>query len=165
MASNAHSRKEVRVELASKLSAVLVGTGKPVQAVYAYRVFDFAGQSPVVVVSPAGVNRIQSAMTTSSRQVNFDLDVFVFVVASDAANGVTESDSDDAIDAIEKAIADCVQDNVQNLTPYTTGGGWHVLYTRGPSRDDSIEIPVAGNVGGVAYKRCIIPLTAELLDA
>lgn len=165
MASNAHSRQPIRAELASKLSAVLTGTGKPVAALYGYRVFDFQGQSPVVVIAPAGVSRFQAAMTTASRQVNFDFDVFVFVVASDAAHSVDEEDSDDTIDAIEKVVADCVQDNIQNLTPYTTGGGWHLLYTRGPSIDDSIVVPVAGNVGGVAYKRCIIPLTVELLDA
>lgn len=165
MASNARSREPVRDELTAKLASALVGTGKPVQAVYGYRVFDFAGQSPVVVVAPAGVTRVQTAMNTSKRQVNFDFDVFVFVVVSDVANGVTESMSDDSIDAIEKLIADCVQDNVQNLSPSIAGGDWNLLYTRGPSRDDSIEIQSAGNVGGVAYKRCVIPITAELLDA
>ena len=169
MPSDARSRAPIREELAARLRAALVGAGLPVMAVYAYRVFDFKGQSPVVVVAPAGVLRTQAAMTKTAPAINpqseFNFDLFVFVLASDAANGVTEADSDATIHDIEKRIADCIQDNIQNYTPTVTGGGWSLLFTRGATRDDSMEIPAVGNVGGAVYKRAVVPLTIRLLTA
>lgn len=164
MASNAVSRAAVRAELTAKLAAGLVGSGKPAAAVYGYRVFDFAGLSPVVVVTPAGTTRIQTTMNTTSRDVEMVFDVFCFVLASDAAAGVSESATEDAIDALEKAIADIVQDNVTNHSPSIAGGAWNTLQTAGPCRDDSIIDAAIGNVGGAVYKRLVVPLRVTCLD-
>ena len=48
------NRETVRDALGTLLSAALVGTGKPAQAFYGYMVGDFAGQSPVVVLTSSG---------------------------------------------------------------------------------------------------------------
>lgn len=163
MPSNATLRSNVRKEIALGLAAKLVGTGLPCQAVYGYRVFDFQGLSPVVVIAPSGVNRVQNAMGSTNRHVTMFFDLFVFARVSDTGVGVDEEDSEDQMDTIEKAIADWVQDNVQHLSPTTSGGWWNTLETADAAKDDTIS-DGPNNIGGVTYKRLIVPLKVTQTD-
>lgn len=50
MASDVTNRETVRDAFTTLLSTALVGSGLPVQAVYGYKIGDFQGQSPIVIV-------------------------------------------------------------------------------------------------------------------
>ena len=103
------TRKDVRTQFASLLSAALVGTGKPAQVVYSYRKGDLKGQSPVVVVSSLGSSR--RSLTFQGLQPMYRLQVDVFVLYEDTAAGWTESDAENALDDIEKIVADVIAAN------------------------------------------------------
>ena len=144
------SRRTARESLASLLTTALVGTSKPAAAVYAYLVGDFAGQSPVVVVASGSMERRRDSIGECYRSV-FDLYVYVFAVYSDPAGTWTEADAEDAIDAIEAAIADVVL--VNSREP----GAWDYLGYSDVTQLDSVTI------GGVEYRREIITLQVEVL--
>ncbi len=84
MTSNVQSRTAVREALASLLDVALVGAGKPAQRVYAFRVGDFGGRSPVVVVASRPTNRSKQAQITRAAST-VKLDVHTFVLYSDAS--------------------------------------------------------------------------------
>lgn len=144
------SRRTGRAAFAGLLQAALVGTGKPAAAVYDYLVGDFQGQSPVVVVASGPMLRIRDTMGECYRS-QFNLLVYVFAVYSDPDGTWTEADAEDAIDAIEAAIADVV------LTNSRVSGAWDRLTNEEPTELDSVTI------GGVEYRREIITLQVEVL--
>ena len=144
------SRSVARKGLASLLTTALVGTGKPAQAVYAYQVGDFAGQSPVVVVSSGPMLRLRDTMGECYRS-RFELHVYTFVLYADPDSGWTESDAEDALDTIEAAIADVLLTN----TRYT--GYWDRIEYADATQPDGVEI------GGAEYRRELIKLTVEVL--
>ncbi len=144
----ATSRATVRQALAGLLEAALVGSGKPAQAVYGYQVGDFAGQSPVVVVASGPMERTRRGFGPCWHS-KATLLVYVFVAYA-AAGGWTEEDAEDALDAIEAAIADVVLANSSNAT-------WDGLTYEEPTEPDGIAI------GGVEYRREVIRLRCEVV--
>lgn len=144
------SRRTARETLAGLLTTALVGSGKPAAAVYDYLVGDFQGQSPVVVVSSGPAERVRDSMGDCYRS-RFELRCYVFVAYSDPAGTWTEADAEDAIDAIEVAIADVVLANSRSA------GAWDFLALLMPTELDSVTI------GGNEYRREIITMTAEVL--
>ena len=142
----ASSRHTVRDAMATLLQTALVGTGLPVAAVYGYQVGDFAGQSPVVVVSSAGSRRVR--MTRSGSRATFYLLISTFVMYSDGASW-GEDDAEDAIDAIEALLADVIDDN-----QVTTN--WQALDYSDRSQRISVEI------GGTEYIYEAVEVSVEV---
>jgi hypothetical protein len=140
------NRETVRDAMAALLNTALVGTGLPVQAVYAYRVGDLGGQSPVVVVSSAGSERPR--MTAAGGRTTVLLQVDVFVLYSDEGTW-GEDDAEDRLDLIEKTIAETLHDN-----QVTTN--WQAVDYAARSERVDVEI------GGLEYAREMIPLRVEV---
>ena len=138
------TRKDVRTQFASLLSAALVGTGKPAQVVYSYRKGDLKGQSPVVVVSSLGSSR--RSLTFQGLQPMYRLQVDVFVLYEDTAAGWTEADAENALDDIEKIVADVIAANqvVANYWEGITPVDW----------SERVDV----SLGGVDYIREMILL-------
>jgi predicted alternative tryptophan synthase beta-subunit len=127
-------RQAAREQLGSLLSTALVGTGKLAQAVYDYRIGDFAGLSPVVTVSSRG--SIHPPMTVRGLRGSYRLQVDTFVAY--AATGWTEADSEDALDAIEAVIAGVIAAN-------PTSTAWNSIDYDAPTERADVE------VGGIEY--------------
>lgn len=140
------NRETVRDAMAALLETVLVGSGLPVQAVYAYRVGDLAGQSPVVVVSSAGSERPR--MTAAGGRTTVRLQVDVFVLYSDEDTW-GEDEAEDRLDLIEKSIAETVHAN-------QTTTNWQAVDYAAPSERIDVE------VGGLEYAREMILLRVEV---
>lgn len=130
------TRKQVRKEFARLLAAALVGTGLPAQAVYAYRIGDFLGQSPIVAVSSRGTQN--AALSFQGIKAVHRLQVDIFVLYSNTNGSWNEELAEDALDDIEKAIADVVQSNSTNTY-------WQLVTE--PEISDRIDIVE----GGTAY--------------
>lgn len=143
------SRQPARANLAALLQSATVGSGLPVQAVYAYQVGDFQGQSPVVVVTSGPMERIRDTMGECYRS-RFNLLVYVFVLYADPGTGWGEDDAEDALDAIEALIAETLLTNARTAN-------WTRIEYSGASEVDAVVI------GGVEYRREMITLTAEVL--
>lgn len=140
-------REDARKYLAALLGDALVGNGKPAAAVYAYQVGDFKGATPVVVVASGPMSRRLDSMGGCWRR-SFQLLVYVFVAYADGA-GWTEALAEDALDAIEEAIAGVVLDNPR-------ADAWVSLaYADTPTQPDAVVI------GGVEYRRELITLEVE----
>lgn len=135
------SRKEARAHLAGQLAGALVGAGKPAQAVYDYRVGDFQGQSPVVVVSSGGSNR--ERFTFRGTKPSFELTIHVFVLYADEAGTWTEENAEDALDDIEEVIA-------ETLTANQRTNYWEAISFVEPSQTGSVM------VGGKEYRTEVI---------
>lgn len=142
MASDVTNRETVRDAFTSLLSTALVGSGLSVQAVYGYKIGDFQGQSPVVVVASSGTGRGMAAFDSAGSDVF--LDVWVFVLYNDEGDW-DEADAEDRLDLIEKEICDVVIDN------HSTANWIDADYEARSTVDD-----VA--IGGQEYKRERIPL-------
>ena len=143
MASN---RKAAREALATLLTTALVGSGKPVQALYDYRPADFGGQSPVVTVSSAGTRRRR--MTAMGSRATPLLRVDMFVVYSDQATW-TEADTEDALDDLEAAVAGVLDDNQRTAA-------WQALdYADASQRMSAV-------IGGVEYAWESIQVAVEV---
>lgn len=143
MASN---RKTAREALATLLTTALVGSGKPVQALYDYRPADFGGQSPVVTVSSAGTRRRR--MTAMGSRATPLLRVDMFVVYSDQATW-TEADTEDALDDLEATVAGVLDDNQRTAA-------WQALdYADASQRMSAV-------IGGVEYAWESIQVAVEV---
>lgn len=138
------SRQQIRAQLAALLSGALSGSGGAAQVVYDHLPGDFDGQSPVVAVGSRGSTR--ERLTFRGGQTTFLFDVFVFVLAADAAAGWTEADAEDAIDTIELAIAEALGGN------QTPAVGWTAADYAGETEVDYLTI------GGAEYRRERIPI-------
>lgn len=148
-------RAAVRDEFASLLLAGLTGNGKPVQAVYQYQVGDFAGQSPVVALGSGGT--LRAPLTMRGGHAKFYLEVFIFVLYAALdyegklqldINGLpiwNEADSQDALDEIERLIAELVD-------THQRGRNWIAVDYAAKSEVDAVA------VGGLDYRREVIPL-------
>ena len=153
MSANSVNRETVRDALTTLLTTALVGTSKPADQVFGYLVSDWAVQSvAVVLVTSAGIGRER----TNPGQQTFDvwvyLDVWVYVLYNDGG-AWTESNGEDRRDAIEKAIADVVQDNVAKE------GVWDDLQYDGRTIATDVEIE-----GGTTYFVERIPLRAHVFQ-
>ncbi len=132
------NRKNVRAQFATLLSTAMVGTGLPVQAVYDYRVGDFAGNSPVVTVSSVGAARPAFTFRGAKPVYRLQVDVFVLYAMEDGT--WTEEQAEDALDDIEKLLGDVIAAN--RSTAYWIG----IEYV-----DVSQRVDVT--IGGVDYIR------------
>lgn len=144
------SRTPVRLYFAGLLNTALVGVGLPADAVYGYLAGKFGDKAKrVVVVSNGPIERkIQSLGNCYNTIVT--LHVYVLVLYSDRQNGWTESNAEDAIDAIETIIADTVINN-QSVEGY-----WGNARYAEPT-----QIEVA-NIGGTPYRAELIKVRMEV---
>ncbi len=141
------NRKPFRAQIASELSALLVGVGKPAEALYAGQVAKFGGKSPVVVISSAGSERPNdSGYGAQDAVLLFAVDVLTKY--SDAQRGWDELDSEDALDDIEQIIAEWVLQNSARPPVAGSSVAWTNLSYAG--RTDA-ELPPA-QVGGEEYR-------------
>ncbi|MEM7344585.1 MAG: hypothetical protein AAF485_10105 [Chloroflexota bacterium] len=145
------NRETIRDGVATLLTTALVGDGKPVQQVYNHKSGDFAGQSPVVLVTSSGTDRSRVGTYTTFEPA-FDLSLMIFVLYSDPDNGWSEADAEDRLDLVEASVAEVVQNN------YSNPGLWDRLVYAGPSQ------VLEATVGGDEYLLEIVPLTAEKED-
>lgn len=144
------NRETKRDALVTLFSSSLVGTGKPAQAVYGYLVGDFGGLSPVVVVSSAGSEREQRAVT--SRQENtFYFTIYTFTLYSEKGTNWKEDDCEDRVDLLEKTIAEIIATNRSN-------SNWAFLTLDGRSVVDSVMI------AGEEYRRESMPVAMTVYD-
>jgi hypothetical protein len=116
MTANTANRETIRDAFATLLQTALTGTGKPVYAVYNYLkgVITIEDGSPLVMVTSGGTARQRAGIGDARWNSYFILQVFTFIRDADAANNWTEQNVEDALDAIDKAIADVVADNRNN---------------------------------------------------
>jgi hypothetical protein len=150
MAANSTNRETVRDAFVALLTSGLVGSGKPVQAVYGYQTGDFNSQSPVVVVSSSGSEREKFTLKAQRSLLYFN--IFVFVLYSDKADW-GEDDAEDAVDLIEKEIADLVRDNRQTAN-------WTDLQLEGRSLLSSLRM----TLGGEEYRLETMTVRMEVID-
>lgn len=153
MSANSVNRKTVRDALATLLKNALVGTSKPVDQVFGYLASGWAAESvAVVVVTSAGTGRER----THPGQQTFDVwayfDVWVYVLYNDGGTW-TEAHGEDRRDAIEKAIADVVQDNTAKA------GAWDDLQYDGRTTATDVEIE-----GGTTYFVERVPLKVHIFQ-
>lgn len=146
-------RKTLRESLATLLAAELVGTGKPVSAVYSYQVADFKGKSPVVFVTSAGSHRRNPEKSQRDTSLAY-LDVNILVLYSDGTANWTEQHSEERLDLIEKKVGEIVVNNSDNPTL-----PWMELDFAGRSEVTSVVI------GGKDYSWEIVPLQTKLWAA
>ena len=144
------ARSTVRKAFAALLDTALVGSGKPAQAVYNHRVGDFAGASPVVVVSSGPIQRLIENFGNCDHAVIL-LNVYVFVLYADGAGTWDEADAEDAVDAIEAIIAETVINN-QNSANWNSAA-----YVEAPTELAGVVI------GGQEYQRELIQIKFEVL--
>lgn len=140
------NRETVRDAMAALLNTALVGTGLPVQAVYAYRVGDLGGQSPVVVVSSAGSQRPRMTAAGGRTTVLLQVDVFVLYSDEDAWG---EDEAEDRLDLIEKTIAETIHSS-------QVTANWQAVDYAAQSERVDVE------VGGLEYAREMILLRVEV---
>jgi len=114
VSSSVVSRETVRDALTAVFSAALVGSGKPAQVMYGYKAGDFQRQTPVVVLTAAGSDRMQLRPLPNANQVfYFELHLFTLyavVKPSDNSFQWTDAQSEDNLDALEKAVSDVIVD-------------------------------------------------------
>jgi len=117
MAADTCNRETVRDAFAALLNTALVGTGKPVSAVYNYikGVITIDDPTPIVMVASGGTARQRAGIGDNRWNSYFVLQVLTFVRDADAASGWTEALVEDTLDLIDKEIADCVADNRNNV--------------------------------------------------
>lgn len=144
------NRETVRDALTSLLSTALVGTGKPVQAVYGYQPGTFGNASPVVAIASAGTEPEQRAVTSRQKN-NLYFNIYSFVAYAVAGTTWGEDDAEDRLDLIEKTIRDTISTNLST-------SNWAFIEYDGRSVTDSVL------VGGVEYRREIIPIRIEAYD-
>lgn len=143
MASN---RETARDALATLIGTAMVGSGKPIQAVYNYRPADFGGQSPVVTVSSSGSER--QRLSAQGGRASFYVQIDWFVLYNDRASW-TEDLAEDRLDLIESSMAEILSIS-QETYP------WFALdYV-----DRSVRADVV--VGGVEYARESVTIRAEV---
>jgi len=147
MPADSVNRETVRDALTTLLDTALTGVGNPAQAVYGYQIGDFQGQSPVVVVSSAGSERLKFQLSGQRSLLYFN--VYVFVLYSDQDTW-GEDDAEDRMDLIEKEIADVLRDN-RNTS------NWTDIQLEGRSTLDAIAI------GGTEYRREVMEIRAEVV--
>jgi len=151
MSSDILNRSAVRKALAALLATALVGSGLPVQAVYAYQKGNFDDMSPVVCVVSGSSDRTK--LTNVAVAVSaFTIELHTFVLYASDDDSWTEENSEDRIDLIEKEITDVLIDN------YNNAGVWDAIVVEEPSAIMPIKI------GNASYRHEVIFCTIEAYD-
>jgi hypothetical protein len=135
------NRKEARKYLASLIETAMVGEGKPVQAVFPYQAGDFGGQSPVVTVTSEGSSYDPLAFHNSVP--THWLNIHTFILYSSGEEW-TEADCEDALDDVELALNELIQDNNKATDV------WNTIAVDERSKAGSVLI------GGVEYRTNVI---------
>lgn len=142
----ASNRSTMRAALAALFSTNLTGDGQPIQAVYAYKVGDFQGQSPVTTVTSGGTRRMEGDYG-SEYENEFFLLISNYVLYADPGTGWGEDDAEDRLDLIEKSQADVLASNRSHAS-----GTWEWIEYDGRSQ------VIEAFVGGDMYLVEIIPV-------
>lgn len=145
-----NNREMVRDALGTLLSAALVGTGKPAQAFFGYMVGDFAGQSPVVVLTSAGTQQEQR-QTTSRQKNGYFFTIFTFTLYAQDGTTYGEDDVEDVVDLLEKTIRETLANNRSTVN-------WAFIEYDGRSVVDTTMI------AGEEYRRESIPVRVDVYD-
>lgn len=144
------SREPVRKAFAALLQSALVGSGKPAEVVYDHMISDFAGASPVVVVSSGPIRRIIGNFGNCDHAV-MRLRTYVFVLYADGSGAWDAADAEDKTDEIEAIIAETVISNQH-------GAEWNsATYAEEPTD------PVIVEIGGLGYRRELIYVEFEVI--
>jgi hypothetical protein len=144
MSANSVNRETSRDALAVLLQTALVGSGLPAGAVFNYRPATFSAV-PAVVVSSGGSKRLTETLDNTYDD-RFSLQVFVFVPYAVAGSTWGPDNAEDAIDLIEKMIADVIMDNRE-----TVNWNYIELEDSGSTVDDIV-------IGSEEFKRETIPV-------
>jgi len=147
------SRSLVRGEIATGLTTALVGTGKPVKAVYAYQKGSLGGESPAVLVLSGTVERGLSGMGTARYSSEMGIEIHILIYDGTTAQPLTETQREDKADEIEAAIATWVAAN-QRGTYYRA-----LRFAAGPSERGAVKM-----LDGNAYSVEILKLEVEAPD-
>lgn len=147
----ASSQATTRKAVAALFSAALTGNGKPLEAVYDYKIGVFSG-SPVLLVTSGRTWRKQAGMNVKKYKSVFELVLMIFV--ADADDSWTEQMVDDTLDAIEASIADVVAEN-------RSSASWDYLH----HSEDGGTVPLGLTVNGHAYQMRMVSVMAEVSDA
>ena len=142
------ARHDAKNALTTLLTTALVGSGLPVEAVYGYRVGDFEGQSPVVVVDVAGSGH-PAPDVYGGWPVIANVNVYVFVLYSEQGTAYTNEDADEVLADIEARISAVIQANPSTAT-----------WSRASYRGDTLAGAVV--LGGNTYKFEEIPLALRV---
>lgn len=140
------SRRDAREFLATLIRAQSVLA----QAVFAYLPSDFAGASPIIVVTGAGSERPRMTLRGTKTVFHLVVETFVLYSDPDATPPWTAKDAEDTMDGLENEIAQIASDNGAN-------SHWSLLTYETTSNVSKV------NVGGVAYLYEAIPLNVEVL--
>jgi hypothetical protein len=139
----AANRQAIRAAFAALLTGALAGPEGLAHTVYDHLPADFGGASPVIAVGARGSKRAR--LTFRGGQTTFLFDVFVFVLAASTDGSWTERDAENALDALELAIAEALEGN-QN-----TAAAW-ISADVGETECDFVTI------GGQEYRRERLPV-------
>lgn len=145
MASDVISRKTAREALAVLLDAKFGATWD----VFNYKTPKFNDKARNIVVASAGSRRTITGANADEGDNSFRFRVFVFVLYQNTAESWTAQNSDDELDAAEKAITDMCNDN-------QTNAAWSRLDIEGETDPDMIV-----DEGGQTFRREIITIRTQ----
>jgi hypothetical protein len=139
------SRKEAREALATMLQNSVPSA----EAVYAYKIGNFEGKSPVLAVLSAGTMR--TPITFAGLRPTFYLEIHNFVRDAIEAQGWTEEDVENTLDQVEEEIGRAFELN-------RTSEIWQAIDYDSPSTIRDVVI------AGVPYVEEIIPVKMEVFN-
>lgn len=137
------SRKQGREALAT----LLKNSVPAAQAVYAYKIGDIQGQSPVLSVMGAGTMR--TPVTFAGNRPTYYYEIHVFVLDAISAQNWSEQDVENTLDQVELEVGRAIETN--RVAPNV----WQALDYAERSLIRDVEI------GGVPYVEEIIPVKME----
>jgi hypothetical protein len=146
MPSNVINRKVVREALASLIDGAFGADWD----VFSYRTAPTFNKARNIVVGSAGSKREIKGADAENADTSFRFSVYVFILYQDTANGWTAQNSEDELDATEKALADLFTDNIE-------AANWGRLSIEGDS--DVQQLP---DEAGRTFRREIITVRAEI---
>jgi len=118
MATNREIERDALVAL---VNANMVGSGLPLQACYGYQdAKSWPGkQSPVLIISSGGSERIKNAASTGGWITTFYFHADAFVLYAD--DTWTEADCEDRLDLIDVELFELLQANSHSKKKYNPG--------------------------------------------
>lgn len=119
------TRAEARLLLAQLLAAQAVSVDGTASQVFDYFVKDFGGQSPVMVVTSGGM--WPHKFTRRGSEVDYNLQVLVFVLRGETGTSYDEGDADTILDTLGAALVKVVEEhqvtNVWKAIEFVTQSG------------------------------------------
>lgn len=136
-----------RPEARRKLAALIKGSVPELVEVYAYKVSDIQGRSPVMAIVSGGYRPKQLAADAFWTTYYFTLNVLTLY--SDVASGWTEEKAEDMNDTIVEKIVNALFES--RVTQW-----WNSIEVENRSIVDEVHI------GGVTYLNEVIPISVEM---